>query len=109
MIDAMASLPDTTEASGHRQPAPISAPNPSPGTWQRGGPWVLGTLAAAATWISIELTRVEGGIATLWIANGLMVAALLVSPRPRWSALLIAGIAGTMAGRVVHGDELWRV
>jgi PAS domain S-box-containing protein len=64
---------------------------------------------AAATWISIELTRVEGGIATLWIANGLMVAALLVSPRPRWSALLIAGIAGTMAGRVMHGDEVWRV
>jgi diguanylate cyclase (GGDEF)-like protein/PAS domain S-box-containing protein len=107
MPDAMASPPQTTDASEHRGPAAVAAPDT--GDQRIAGPWILAALVAAATWISIELTRVEGGVASVWIANGLIVAALLVAPRTRWSVLLLAGIAGTMAGRIIHGDAVWRV
>ena len=56
---------DDTERAPPRRPPPAS-----------GGPlraWIVAALVAAATWASLALSRVEGGVASVWIANGLVV------------------------------------
>lgn len=55
---------------------------------------LVGAIVTLATYGSVGLTRVEGGVAVVWVVNGLVAGVLLMSPRatwPRW--LLVAGIA----------------
>jgi diguanylate cyclase (GGDEF)-like protein/PAS domain S-box-containing protein len=63
---------------------------------------------AGATWASIALTRVQGGVASIWIANGLLVGALVLKARADWPQLVLAATAGTVAARVLHGDP-WAI
>jgi len=42
---------------------------------------LLATLAVGlAVWLSVALTRVPSGVASLWIANGILLGVLLRSP-----------------------------
>jgi PAS domain S-box-containing protein len=81
--------------------------SPPSASWR--APLLLGTLVAAATWVSIALTRIEVGIATLWIANGLLVTGLLLSPRAQWLRLALAAAFGMILARWVYGDTLLQV
>ena len=58
----------------------------------------------ASTWLSIDLTRVENGVAALWMANGLLVGVLLRRPDREWLLLLAMGGAASAAARLLHGD-----
>ncbi|MBU6498562.1 MAG: diguanylate cyclase [Rhodospirillales bacterium] len=58
-------------------------------------------LAAAA--IGVALSRTTGGIAALWLANGLTIAALLQGERAQWPALLAGGLAGILLADVAMG------
>ena len=87
---------DDTERAPPRRPPPAS-----------GGPlraWIVAALVAAATWASLALSRVEGGVASVWIANGLVVAACLVADRRQWPRLLGFAAAAMVAVRLAHGD-----
>ncbi len=59
---------------------------------------------AASTWISIDLTRVNGGVAALWMANGLVVGVLLRTPDALWRWLLLIAWCAGVAARAMHGD-----
>ena len=62
----------------------------------------LAVVSVAASYASLRLTRFSGGVATLWVANGLLVGLLL--PRTRWLAWLSVGLLGQAAARVLVGD-----
>jgi diguanylate cyclase (GGDEF)-like protein/PAS domain S-box-containing protein len=50
------------------------------------------------THASVNLTRFEGGVSSVWVANGILTGVLLLSPRaswPRW--LAAAGLAQVLA------------
>ena len=48
--------------------------------------------------LAANLTRLEGGIAFLWIATGLLIADLLCRPRREWPAsVLVCGVASLLA------------
>lgn len=61
-------------------------------------------IVAASTWLSIDLTRAQGGVASVWITNGLMVGLMLFRPLQQWSAILIAGLIGNLVARLGHHD-----
>ena len=93
---AVASVGDRKAATGHGEPPP----SPSLRSFL-----VLAAGAAIATWLSLALTRSQDGVASMWITNGLIVAAWLLAPRAHWRAL---GIGALSAAALVHlalGDD----
>ncbi len=66
----------------------------------------LAALVAALCWVSTVLTPPEGRIASVWLANGLLVGLLLGMPAAHWWPALLAGYLGNVAANVVTGDPL---
>ncbi|MGA0601635.1 MASE1 domain-containing protein [Caulobacter sp. KR2-114] len=64
---------------------------------------------AGSVAVSILLGRHGGHGAALWTANGFLVSALLILPRPHAAAVLAACIASQAAIGLVAGDPLLRV
>ncbi|MEO7411511.1 MAG: PAS domain S-box protein [Sphingomicrobium sp.] len=54
----------------------------------------------------IELTRAGGRIATVWLANGAVLAILIRAARSEWPALLIATLIANLAANAISGDPL---
>jgi integral membrane sensor domain MASE1 len=65
---------------------------------------VLFVLTLVATGLAVRLTRFGGGVSSIWVANGLLTGALLLSPRESWWRWLAAGALGQMLGRIIAGD-----
>lgn len=61
---------------------------------------------ALSIWLSIDLTRDRGGVAALWVANGLVLGLMLRRPSQRWPLLLGLACLTSVATRVLHGDPL---
>jgi diguanylate cyclase (GGDEF)-like protein/PAS domain S-box-containing protein len=62
-------------------------------------------LVFATSWACIVLTAETDRVATIWLANGLLLGILLTTARSRqWAALLAAGFAGNVAANLVAGD-----
>ena len=59
-----------------------------------------------ATAYSLLLTRHTGTNVTMWIANGVVVGALLRVPDERWPLYLAAAFVGYFAGKMLLGDPL---
>jgi diguanylate cyclase (GGDEF)-like protein/PAS domain S-box-containing protein len=83
--------------------APATKAARRPSDWL--GPLALFTLSVAVTWLSVHLTRFGGAVSSIWVANGLMTGALLLSPRTHWPRWLAAGALGQIAGRFANGDD----
>ena len=66
----------------------------------------LAALVAASCWVSTVLTPPEGRIASVWLANGLLVGLLLGMPTAAWWPALLAGFFGNVVANVVTGDPL---
>jgi len=64
----------------------------------------LGYLASAM--IGLTISRQAGNIATLWPPNGMLVAALLLSSRGRWSEIVAAGAIGSIVANILNGNGL---
>lgn len=62
----------------------------------------VGVLALA--WIGIALTRETDRVASIWFANGFLVAILLQVSSRRWPALLLAGLVGNVGANLLTGD-----
>ena len=65
---------------------------------------LLALVVAVSTWVSIDLTRVAGSVASVWVANGIVVAMLLFAPFRRWPLMVGATFAGELGARLLHGD-----
>lgn len=63
--------------------------------------------AFAAAWAGIALTRETGGVASVWLANAVLVAALATAPRARWGGLVAAFVAGNAGANLAVGDAAW--
>jgi diguanylate cyclase (GGDEF)-like protein/PAS domain S-box-containing protein len=44
----------------------------------------------------------------IWVANGLLLSYLLLTPRWRWRAYLLAGLAGQVGGNLLVGQHGWQ-
>ena len=66
-----------------------------------------GLAAFAAAWAGIALTRETGGVASVWLANAVLVAALATAPRARWGGLVAAFVAGNAGANLAVGDAAW--
>ncbi len=54
----------------------------------------------------IELTRANDRIASVWLANGALLALLMRSDRREWALLGLAGVLGNIAANLVAGDTV---
>ena len=54
----------------------------------------------------IELTRYSDRIASVWLANGAILAVMIRSARDEWAGLGIAALAGNLAANLLAGDVL---
>ena len=74
-------------------------------------PWLqiagIAVLFGLTAWGGIELTAVSSRIATIWISNGMLVAALLLQHRGglRWPALIGAGFLSNLLLNFYLGDS----
>lgn len=48
-------------------------------------------------------------INVIWVANGLLLSYLLLAPRWRWTAYLLAGFAGQFCGTLLVGQHGWKI
>jgi integral membrane sensor domain MASE1 len=64
---------------------------------------ILAAMAALASWLSIVGTADHGSIATLWLANGLVLGTMLTYPDRSWPGLCIASGAGNLLGTMATG------
>lgn len=64
----------------------------------------LGAAVFITALLAIELTRQSGRIASIWIANAIVVAILLKKPVSEWRWWLFAGLIGNIAADMVSGD-----
>jgi diguanylate cyclase (GGDEF)-like protein len=67
------------------------------------GPLALLVASALAAWVSVRYTRF-GGVASLWVANGLLAGALQLTPKRRWPSYLVAAFIGQATARALVGD-----
>ena len=65
----------------------------------------LGVFLAA--YLGIELTRESGRIASIWLANAVVLAALLRTAPKRWAGWLLCGLIGNLAANRATGDASW--
>ncbi len=63
-------------------------------------------LMYALATLGIEMTRFTGRLATVWVANGVLIALLLRQSRDRWPLLLIGVAAGNVAAGLTVGDAV---
>lgn len=63
------------------------------------------TLALALT--GIFLSRHGDGIATLWLANAVLIAALVTAQLRRWPPLIAAFMSANVSANLLVGDPLW--
>jgi diguanylate cyclase (GGDEF)-like protein/PAS domain S-box-containing protein len=96
--DATPSLPGRAHLE-HDAPAAIR-------TNSGAGLVALGVLVAVATWLSITLTRTQGGAASIWIASGILLGALVLKPRADWPPLVLVAVLGSALARALAGDSL---
>jgi integral membrane sensor domain MASE1 len=65
---------------------------------------VLFLLTGVATELAVRLSRFGGGVSSIWVANGLLTGALLLSPRETWWRWMTAAAMGQIVGRIASGD-----
>jgi PAS domain S-box-containing protein len=68
--------------------------------------WITVAVFVAAV-IGIALTRETGRIASIWLANAVVLLAVLKTSPKRWAGWLVCGLAGNLAANLVMGDAGW--
>ena len=59
---------------------------------------------AATYFVGLEIQ-----INVIWVANGLLLSYLLLAPRWRWGAYLLAGFVGQVCGNILVGQHGWQI
>lgn len=82
------------------------SPHPWPARRARNDLWLAFGLYALLAYVSIQVARQPGSIATIWLANGAAVGLIVSAPRSRTLALLGASAAGNLVANLAYGDSL---
>ena len=64
----------------------------------------VASVVFVTAWLGIELTRESGRIASIWLANGALLAVLLSSPQKRWPSYLLAAYIANVGANTFAGD-----
>ena len=78
--------------------------------WDRGSLTRLGVVfvvLTACSWLGIALSRQSGGVATIWLSNGILFGLVITQPRKRWLAYFVVGLAADTAADALWGDGFW--
>jgi diguanylate cyclase (GGDEF)-like protein/PAS domain S-box-containing protein len=70
-------------------------------------PVVVGLIYFSAAAAAILLSRVDGGVAFLWVASAILIAQLAVRPTDEWPPLLVACGAAGMTATGLFGMGWW--
>jgi diguanylate cyclase (GGDEF)-like protein/PAS domain S-box-containing protein len=65
----------------------------------------LTILTFLASWFAFRMARF-GGVAALWVVNGLHTGALLLTDKRRWSAYFVGSWVGQVTARALVGDGM---
>lgn len=63
-------------------------------------------IVGISAWMGITLTRESGRVASIWLANGAMIAILLSSARKKWLVLLATAYVTNAAVNFLTGDAV---
>lgn len=66
---------------------------------------VMALLIGVTAWLSLGIARVPGGVAAVWISNGIWAGWLLSRRSPLWPGYLVAGFAAQLAVRFLIADH----
>lgn len=61
-------------------------------------------LLTVCSWLGIILSRQSGGVATIWLTNGILFGLVITQPSKRWPAYFLAGLMADTVADVVYGD-----
>ena len=61
-------------------------------------------LVGITAWLGIELTRGEGRVSAIWIANGLLAGLVVTTDRSHWPLLFGSGFIGNVGANLFVGD-----
>ena len=64
----------------------------------------LFALVTFSTWLSIKLSQHSGGIATIWLSNGMVLALVLRRPRRVWPLVCALELSADILGSVLCGN-----
>jgi diguanylate cyclase (GGDEF)-like protein/PAS domain S-box-containing protein len=64
----------------------------------------MALLVGASAWVLLSVARVPGGVAAVWVSNGIWAGWLLSRRTALWPGYLAAGSAGLLAARLLAGD-----
>ncbi|HEX6832483.1 MAG TPA: MASE1 domain-containing protein, partial [Rudaea sp.] len=67
---------------------------------------LVAVLFALLSWAGIVATREAGRVATIWLANGLLIGILLRTSPRRWPAFVGAGLIGNILADLLAGDGI---
>lgn len=65
---------------------------------------IVFSLLAVCSWLGIVLSHQSGGVATIWLTNGLLFGLVITQPRQRWLAYFAAGLVADTLADTVYGD-----
>lgn len=66
---------------------------------------VMALLIGITAWLSLNIGRSPGEVATVWVSNGVFVGWLLSRPTRAWPGYLVAGFAAEMATRFLSAES----
>lgn len=66
---------------------------------------IMALLIAVTAWLSLTLARVPGGVAAVWVSNGIWAGWLLSRRSALWTGYLLAGYLSQLAARFLVGDD----
>lgn len=66
----------------------------------------MALLIGVVAWLSLNIARLPGEVAAVWVGNGIFVGWLLSRPTSTWPGYLVAGYAAEMAARLLSADSV---
>jgi diguanylate cyclase (GGDEF)-like protein/PAS domain S-box-containing protein len=67
---------------------------------------LVALVVAVSVWLAVDHTRAASGVASMWIANGILLGVMLRRPSSHWPLLFALGWCANLVPRCVHGDQL---
>lgn len=68
---------------------------------------IVTVAVGVSSWASVTLTRHLGEVSPIWLSNGVLLAALLQTPRRAWPSMLVSGaLADVLAHMLAHDAML---
>ncbi|MBB5057332.1 diguanylate cyclase (GGDEF)-like protein [Granulicella aggregans] len=68
---------------------------------------VVLVVLTVCSWLGIALSRQSGGVATIWLSNGILFGLVITQPRKRWLAYFAVGLIADTSADVFWGDGFW--